>query len=153
MRNISFKNTALFKRGVWLTAGALIVFVFAPSAVGGSLLQDPAPTLFAAAVLGLFVAYVFRRTQVYRLADEVLDFEDHLHVRRSRTGQDIGFADISGVEVSTFSGIHRITVRLREPCKLGRQIDFLPQASLWSNLAGVKRVAASLNERAKAAVK
>jgi hypothetical protein len=153
VRNISFKNTALFKRGIWLTAGALIVFVFAPSAVAGSLLQDPAPTLFAAAVLGLFVAYVFKRTQVHRLADEVLDFEDRLHVRRSRTEQDISFANISGVDVSTFSGIHRITVQLRAPCELGRQIDFLPQASLWSNLAGVKRLAASLDERAKAAVK
>jgi hypothetical protein len=151
LRNISFKNTALFKRGIWLSAGGLIVFVFAPSAVGGGLLQNPAPTLFAAAVLGLFVAYVFRRTQVHRLADEVLDFEDHLHVRRSRTEQDIPFANILRVEVSTFSGIHRITIRLNEPAKFGRQVDFLPQASLWSNLAAVNRLAAALNGRAQAA--
>jgi hypothetical protein len=151
MRNISFKNAALFKRGIWLTAAALIVFVFAPATAAGSLLQDPAPTLFAAAVLGLFVVYVFKRTQVHRLADEVLDLGDHLHVRRSRTEQDIAFANMLGVQVSTFSGIHRITIRLREPTKLGRQIDFLPQASLWSNLAGVNRLAVSLNERADAA--
>lgn len=151
MRNISFKNTALFKRGIWLTAGALIVFVFAPSAVGGGLLQNPAPTLFAAAVLGLFVAYVFKRTQVHRLADEVLDVEDHLHVRRSRIEQDIPFANISRVEVSTFSGIHRITIRLNEATKLGRQIDFLPQASLWSNPVAVNRLATALNDRAQAA--
>lgn len=151
MRNISFKNTALFKRGIWLTAGALMVFVFAPAAVRGGLLQNPAPPLFSAAVLGLLVAYVFKRTQVHRLADEVLDFADHLHVRRSRTEQDIPFANISTVEVSTFSGIHRITIRLNVPTKLGRQIDFLPQASLWSNLVAVERLATALNERAKAA--
>jgi hypothetical protein len=49
--------------------------------------------------------------------------------------------------VSTSSGIHRITVRLRAPTKLGSTIEFLPQASLWSNLPGVQRVAAGLTER------
>jgi hypothetical protein len=57
VRVISFKNTTLFKRGVWLTAAALIAFV-------------------------------------------------------------------------------------------GARIQFLPQATLWSNLSGVKRVASRLTDRA-----
>jgi hypothetical protein len=44
--------------------------------------------------------------------------------------------------------MHRITLRLRESTKFGRQIEFLPQASLWSNPSGVQRVAMSLAERA-----
>ena len=32
MQVISFKNTALFKRGIWLSAAALIAFVAGPAA-------------------------------------------------------------------------------------------------------------------------
>jgi hypothetical protein len=39
-------------------------------------------------------------------------------------------------------------VHLRERTKLGRQIEFLPQASLWSNRAAIDSVALSLTERA-----
>jgi hypothetical protein len=58
---------------------------------------------------------------------------------------------VSGVDVLSSGGFHRITVRLRERTKLGRQIEFLPQASLWSNLAAIKSLALSLTERAQEA--
>jgi hypothetical protein len=80
-----------------------------------------------------------------------MDCDDHLKVRRGRTEEIIRFSNVATADVSTSGGIHRITVRLRQPTKLGGQIEFLPQASLWSNLAGVKRVAAGLTERANQA--
>jgi len=148
---ISFKNTALFKRGVWLTAAALLVFVAAPSVLDGSVRQNPLPGIFALAILGAFLAYVFRKSQIHRLADEVVDCDTHLKVRRGRTELIVLWANIAAAEVSTFSGLHRITVRLRAPTKLGNKIEFLPQASLWSNLAAVKRVAMSITDRADSA--
>jgi hypothetical protein len=81
----------------------------------------------------------------------VVDHDDHLTVRRGRTEEIIHFSNIAGAEVSTGSGLHRITVRLREPTALGMRIEFLPQASLWSNLSGLKRVASSLTDRAQQA--
>jgi len=95
--------------------------------------------------------YFLRNTHIHLLADEVMDCDDHLKVRRGRTEEIIRFSNIATADVSTSSGIHRITVRLRQPAKLGGQIEFLPQASLWSNLSGVKRVAAGLAERANQA--
>jgi hypothetical protein len=148
MRVISFRNTVLFKRGIWLTAAALIAFAVTPSALDGSLWQNPASSLFAVGILGAFFGYFLWKTHIHRLADEVMDCDDHLKVRRGRTEELIRFSNIATADVSTSSGIHRITVRLRQPTKLGAQIEFLPQASLWSNLSGVKRVAASLTERA-----
>jgi hypothetical protein len=148
---ISFKNTVLLKRGVWLTAAALIAFAVTPSLLDGSLQQNPASSLFAAGILCAFFVYFLRKTQIHRLADEVMDCDDHLKVRRGRTEETIQFSNIATAEVSTSSGIHRITVRLRQPTKLGAQIEFLPQASLWSNLPGVKRVATSLTDRANQA--
>jgi hypothetical protein len=151
MQVISFKNTVLFKRGIWLSAGALMAFVVTPSVIDGSLVQDPTSTLFGVGLLGAFFVYFLRRTQIHRVVDEVLDYEDHLKVRRGRTGEVILFSNIDTADVSTGSGIHRITVRLRQPTKLGGKIEFLPQASLWSNVSAVKRLASSLADRANQA--
>jgi hypothetical protein len=151
MQVISFKNTVLLKRGIWLTAAALIAFVVTPSALDGSLRQNPASSLFAAGIVCAFFVYFLWKTQFHRLADEVMDCADHLKVRRGRTEETIRFSNIATADVSSSGGIHRITVRLRQPTKLGGQIEFLPQASLWSNLAGVRRVATSLTDRANQA--
>jgi len=148
MRVISFRNTVLFKRGIWLTAAALIAFAVTPSALDGSLWQNPASSLVAVGILGAFFGYFLRKTHIHRLADEVMDCDDHLKVRRGRTEEIIRFSNITTADVTTSGGIHRITVRLRQPTGLGAQIEFLPQASLWSNLSGVKRVAAGLTDRA-----
>ena len=148
MQVISFKNTILFKRGVWLSAAALVACVAAPSALGGTLRQNPTPSLFAVGVVGAFFVTFLRRTQFHRLADEVRDCGDHLKVRRGRTEEAIRFSNIALADVATASGIHRITLRLRKPTRLGGQIEFLPQASLWSNVSRVKRVAADLTDRA-----
>jgi hypothetical protein len=148
MQAISFKNTRLFKRGVWLSAAALIAFVAAPSAVDGELWRNPAPGAIAIGLLCAALGYFFWRTQVHRLADEVLDCRDGLKVGRGRLQEIIPLSNVSGAEVVSRGGFHRITLKLRQPSKLGRQIDFLPQASLWSNLPAIKSLALDLSERA-----
>jgi hypothetical protein len=151
MQVISFKSTALFKRGIWLSAAAMIAFVMAPSVLNGSLWRDPVPNWGAVCILGGLLAYFLRKTPIHRLADEVVDCEDHLKVRRGKTVEIIPFSNVSMAKVTSSSGLHRITVSLNQPTKLGGQIEFLPQASLWSNLSGVRRVAASLTDRANQA--
>jgi hypothetical protein len=148
MQAISFKNTRLFKRGIWLSAAALIAFVAAPSAVDGELWRNPVPSAIAIGLLFAALVYFFWKTQMHRLADEVLDCQDSLKVRRGRIEDTILLSNVSGAEVLSRGGFHRITVRLRERSKLGRKVDFLPQASLWSNLPAIKSVALNLTERA-----
>jgi hypothetical protein len=148
MQAISFKNTRLFKRGMWLSAAALIAFVAAPSAVDGQLWRNPVPSAIAIGLLCSALVYFFWRTQMHRLADEVLDCHDSLKVRRGRIEETIPLSNVSGAEVLSRGGFHRITVRLHKRSKLGRQIDFLPQASLWASLPAIKSVALNLNERA-----
>jgi hypothetical protein len=151
MQVISFKNTALFKRGLWLSAAALIACVAAPSALSGALWRNPVVNVVPLCVLAAFGVYFLRAMRIHRLADQVTDCEDHLKVRRGRIEAIIPFSNISMADVSTHSGVHRITVRLRQPTTLGAQIEFLPQASLWSNPAAVRRLAVSLTERANRA--
>src|ERR1700685_3120509 len=95
MKVISFKSTVLFKRGIWLSAAALLACVATPSILDGSLWRNPEPALFAMCVLGAFELYFFKRTQIYRLVDEVVDCEDHLEVRRGRTEEIIPFSNVS----------------------------------------------------------
>ncbi|MDB6084174.1 MAG: hypothetical protein JWN43_2055 [Gammaproteobacteria bacterium] len=151
MQVISFKNTSLFKRGIWISAIALIAFVTAPAVLDGSLRRDPTPSVVALCLLGAFFAYILRRVRFHRLADEVQDCGDYLKVRRGRVEESISFSTVSAADVTTSAGIHRITVRLREPTRLGGQIEFLPQASLWSNLPAVRRLAINLTDRASQA--
>jgi hypothetical protein len=150
VRAISFKNTALFKRGIWLSAIALIVFVGAPSVLNGSLWRNPLPGAIAVGILCAALIYFFRSTQMHRLADEVLDCGDRLEVRRGRIEETIPFSRISAVEVKSHGGFHRLTLRLKERSKhFSDRIEFLPQASLWSNLGALKGLAQELSERAR----
>ncbi|HSZ10121.1 MAG TPA: hypothetical protein VK794_16380 [Steroidobacteraceae bacterium] len=148
MRAISFKNTALFKRGVWLTALALLAFVAAPSALDGDLWRNPLPSAIAMGLLAAALTYFFWKTQLHRLADEVLDCQDSLKVRRGRLTETIPLSNVAVAEVMSGGGLNRITLRLRERSPMGRHIDFLPQASLWSNLPAIRSLALELTERA-----
>jgi hypothetical protein len=149
VRAISFKNTALFKRGVWLSAAALLVFVAGPAALDGNLWVNPLPSAIAIGILCSALIYFFWKTQIHRLAEEVLDCEDSIKVRRGRVQEDIPLSNVTAVQVFSSGGLHRITVQLRQPSRLGSRIDFLPQASLWSNLPAIKELAEDLNERAR----
>jgi hypothetical protein len=149
VRAISFKNTALFKRGIWLSAIALILFVAAPSVLNGNLWRNPLPSAIAIGILCAALIYFFWNTQMHRLADEVLDCGDRLKVRRGRIEETVPLSQISAAEVTSRGGFHRITLRLKERSKLfGNRIEFLPQASLWSNLAALKGLVQDLSERA-----
>jgi hypothetical protein len=148
VRAISFKNTALFKRGIYLSAAALLAFVAAPAMLDGGLWSNPLPSAIVIGILGAALAVFFWKTQTHRLADEVLDCGDHLKVRRGRTAADIPLSQVCAAEVSSSSGFHRITLQLRTASRFGPRIEFLPQASLWSNIDAIRQVARDLAERA-----
>jgi hypothetical protein len=148
MQVISFKHTILFKRGMWLSAAALVASVTIPWILDGSFRQEPVIHVIPVCIVGGFWVYFLWRMQIHRIADEVTDCEDYLKVRKGETEEVIPFSNIAMAVVSTSGGIHRITVRLHEPTRLSTRIVFLPQASLWSNLPGVMGVAAGLTDRA-----
>jgi hypothetical protein len=151
MQVISFRNTALFKRGVWLTVVTLLVFAALPAVLDGTFLQNPAPTVFSVCLLSGVFSYFIWKLQVHRLVDEVVDGEDHLQVRRGRIEAVISFSNVALADVSSHSGLHRVTVHLRDPSPFGMHIEFLPQASLWANPPAIRRLAGSLTERANQA--
>jgi len=151
MQVISFKDTRMLKRGVWFSAAALIAFVAVPSVLNGDWWRDPVVSAVPLIIMGGFWVHFLRKTPFYSVVDEVVDCDDHLKVRRGGTEEVIPFASISTVEVSTYLRMHWVRCRLRGPTKLGNQVDFLPQASLWGNLGAIQRVALTLTARANRA--
>jgi hypothetical protein len=151
MAIISFKETTLLKQGTWISAAAMVGFVAAPSILNGDMWSHPAIKLFPLAILIGFWVYFLRKIPIYRTADEVIDCQDHLKVRRGRKEEAIPFSNISAAEVSTALRLHQITVRLKSPSTFGDRFTFLPQASLWSNPFGLELLASSLTERAERA--
>jgi hypothetical protein len=105
----------------------------------------------ALCVLVAFFGYFLWKLPIHRLADSVVDCHDHLVARRRWTQESIPLASVAAAQVSTGLGVHRITIRLRVPSRLGQEIEFLPQASLWSSLSGVQQVASDLRDRANRA--
>jgi hypothetical protein len=152
MQVISFKDTVLYKRGFWLSAAALVAAVAAPSVVDGSIFSQPVIHVIPICILIGFWVYFLQRGRFFSIADEVVDCGDHLKVRRAHTAIEIPFSGISSVEVSTAYRMHRITVHLREQTKIGKRVDFWPQASLWGNIFAVQQVAIGLADRAKRAI-
>jgi len=148
---ISFKDTILYKRGMWLSAAALVAAVAAPAVIDGSIFGQPIAHIVPLCILVGFWVYFLQKARFFSIADEVVDCRDHLKVRRARTEVVIPFSAVASAEVTTDFRIHRITVHLRERTKIGNRIDFWPQASLWSNLFGVQQLALGLAERAKVA--
>jgi hypothetical protein len=146
---ISFRETVLFKRGVVLSVLALIVCTATPAFAGAG----PAliPSLAATGAMAAVCAYFVYRTRMLALVDEVMDCEDHLKVRRGRREVTIPMSGIRGAEISSAAGIHRITLRLRAAGELGGTLDFLPQASLWSNRPVLNAMAGELTARARQA--
>jgi hypothetical protein len=149
---ISFKDTVLYKRGFWLSAVALVAAVAAPSVVDKSIFNQPVVHIIPICILIGFWIYFLQKGRFFGIADEVVDCGDHLKVRRARTEIEIPFSSISATEVSTAYRMHRITVHLRKQTKIGKRVDFWPQASLWGNLFEVQQVEIGLADRAKRAI-
>lgn len=151
MRLISFKNTVLLKRGVWISAAALIAYAAAPSLLNGELWNKPLVSLTPLCILAGFWVYFLRKSAFHRMVDQVVDCEDHLEIHRGRSDAIVPIANISAAEVTTYFKLHRITLRLRQPTPLGDRIDFLPPASLWGNLPAIQHMAARLTARGQTA--
>jgi hypothetical protein len=148
MQVISFRDTAMFKRGVWFSAAALIAFAATGPMVSGAMWTHPLVNSLPLCLIGAVCWFVLGKSRIHRFADEVVDCGNQLKVRRGTLEESLSFAEISTVEVSNFMGIPGVVVRLRDPGKQGGQVDFLPQAGLWGNPAALQNLAMNLATRA-----
>ena len=81
--------------------------------------------LIIPALLAIF-GYLMMRWLVFPLADEVFLDGDMVLVRKDGIAARFPVRQIINVEASMMTNPERITLTLREPCELGREIVFTP---------------------------
>ena len=99
---------------------------------GGIMPAGPWQSRLPFVVIPLFMAvfgYTLFRKLLFDLADEVYNLGDTLLVRNKGMEVHIPLTNIIIVSASTFTNPPRITLRLREPCDLGKDISFMVPTS------------------------
>jgi hypothetical protein len=125
MKRISSKSTFFYKRlfpPLWFGILACIVISMllgSRHSHGANLAAPVVPIVMAA------VGYLIFRALIFNLVDEVWDEGDALLVRSAGIEQRIPLANIVNVGFSTMTRPERVTLTLREPGALGREITFI----------------------------
>jgi hypothetical protein len=127
MRQISSRWTYFYKRVFpWLWFVVLGFFVITALS---SIHRGHGPFFIAfllpPALMGL-IAYLLFRQLIFDLVDEVWDDGDALIVRNSGAEVRVALTNIVNVGFSVTTSPQRVTLMLREPGNLGKEITFSP---------------------------
>jgi hypothetical protein len=132
MRRLSSSETFISKRVfpvVWF--GFLgLAFLSGVVALLWGKSQAPWPTLIVCPVMAGIGYFVYMRF-VRRVVDEVWDDGDSLLIRNANIQERVPFSNIMNVNSSEMANPPRITLRLRKPCQLGREIVFFAPRRWW----------------------
>jgi hypothetical protein len=123
MKRISSQWTFFYKRIFplfWF--GFLALFVISLLASRSN--ATPLPLLAVPVFIALIGFMVFRRL-VFDLADEVCDDGDALIVRKAGIEERVMLRNIMNVSFTTMSNPQRVTLMLRQPGGLGKEIAFM----------------------------
>ena len=134
---------------VWF--GFLGIFIYeAVTHLGGK--SSLPPQMLIGPVFMVVIGVVVFKRLIFDLADDVWDEGDALVVRKGGDECRIYLENIMNVSSSTAANPPRITLTLREPCKLGKDIIFSPRRrSFFSSFYTMHPVARELMERVDAA--
>ena len=145
MKQISSKATFFQKRvfpSLWF---GILTVVLVSIIIGRTKDQHiPWPLVFVPLAMAT-VGYLMFKVLFFDLADEVHDRGDALLVRRKGKEVTLPLLNIINVSATVFQNPPRITLTLREPCELGKEIAFMPPHR-W-NMFKPSPVAADLIER------
>lgn len=129
MRRISSKGTWWYKKAFpafWFGFLGLFTLIWSFGVIQH---QVPSPTMVVPLVLAVF-GYLLMRWLLFPLVDEVWIDGDDIVVRNSGQEERFAVTNIVNVEDSQFTNPERVTLTLKEPCALGREIIFLPPLRL-----------------------
>jgi hypothetical protein len=126
MKRISSGKTFFLKRIFPLVFFGM--FVVTPwVAWSGSAEKDvPVFVFMVPSVLMAVVWFVVMKNLIWNLADEVFDCRDFLLVRNRGEEESVPLTNIMNVSISVAMNPPRITLRLANPGKFGKEIAFCP---------------------------
>jgi hypothetical protein len=126
MTRISSRSTFFYKRIFPLFWFGFILFFLVTGLWGAGRAHASRVPFLVAPVFMMVLGFVLFRRLIFDLADEVWDDGDALVVRNAGTEERIALKNIINVGFSTMTNPERVTLTLREPCSLGKEITFSP---------------------------
>jgi hypothetical protein len=145
MKKISGRSTFFIKRLFPVLFLGFLVF-FVCTGLFASRVRPPL-AFFLAPLLMIPFGYVLMRKLVWDLADEVWDGGDHLVVKIGGESETVPLSNIMNVSASTLVNPPRITLRLVNAGRFGREISFSPPRNSLFNPFARNTVADDLIER------
>ncbi|MDC4203700.1 MAG: hypothetical protein MPW14_08605 [Candidatus Manganitrophus sp.] len=130
MKKISSRFTFYYKKvfpAIWFG----FLFLFSIAALTAMLKENVfyfiellAPIIMA--VLGYFVMKIL----IFDHVDEVWDAGDSLVFQNGKVETRVPLSNVMNVSYTVIISPPRVTLSLREPCELGKEISFIPPMSL-----------------------
>ncbi len=105
------------------------------------------PQIIAIPAIMVAIGYFLFRKLIWNIADEVLDGDTFLLVRKGGVEERVRLDNVMNVSVSQFTNPRRLSLRLRKPGKLGDEIVFMPRSTFQLNPFARNPVAEKLMSR------
>ena len=145
MKKISGQSTTYYKRVLpALLFAAPLLFLFLALFVMP--VRPPLLTLLPPLLLVPFF-YLLMRKLIWDLADEVWDGGDHLVVKIGDQSESVPLSNIMNVSASTLVNPPRVTLRLVNAGRFGKEISFSPPRNSFLNPFARSAVVDDLIER------
>jgi hypothetical protein len=133
MQKISSTTTYYYKRvfpAVWF--GGLSIFIIIgllSMPIDGRHIGEDTTGLLLLIVMAVF-GYFLIKYLVFDLVDEAWDDGDSLLLRNGNLEARVPLSNISNVNYSVATNPPKVTLSLREPCALGKEVSFMPPISV-----------------------
>jgi hypothetical protein len=149
MKRISSRQTRFLKYGFPVLMFGLAVAIVSAMILANRRVPVPWVVIVSLPLLMLALGAVLMKTLILDLADEVHDAGDHLVVRKGDITERVPLKEIVNVGWTVMINPPRVTLTLRKPGRLGREIVFSPRQPLV--LLGRNPLVMELIERVDAA--
>jgi hypothetical protein len=142
MQKISSPTTFIRKKVLPLLWFGFLAYFAVRAVLTGAAQKDPLLLVFA--LLIAVVGYFLLKKFVWNLADEVYDGGAFLVIKNRGEEERVALSSIMNVSVATYPNPSRITLRLENPGRFGKEITFAPAARSALNPFGKNQIAEDL---------
>jgi hypothetical protein len=132
MKRISSRSTVFYKRIFPLLWFGFLAFFVITALWASRRTHGVAVPFLVMPMLMAVIGYVLFRRLIFDLVDEVWDDGDALIVRNGGTEERVTLKNIINIGFSTMTNPERVTLTLRDPGALGKELTFSPPRRLLS---------------------
>jgi len=126
-QRISSRQTFFLKRVFPVLWFGTIIVIAAVAVIAMRASHQLQPAIFIMPLLMIVIGYLVMKMLVFDLMDEVWDADSELIVRNRGEEARIPLANIMNVSFAWVTNPNRITLRLRQPCRFGKEVTFCPK--------------------------